>query len=246
MTAWVEVDLGPGVRAAFTTVEAGNLSLVVGDPAAATRARERLSATLGAPIAWPVQVHGSTVHLAEAPGDAVGEADAVVTGEGLGLAVLVADCVPVLLATPGGALVGAIHAGRRGVVAGVVGAAVDAMAERGAVREELRAVVGPAICGRCYEVPPELAAEVEASVPGSRSRTSWGTDSLDLPRAVIGQLRAAGVRDVVDLDLCSRTDTRFFSHRAHLAGVRPVGRIAGVVRRVAGVSAGPGGPPGLA
>ncbi len=246
MTAWVEVDLGPGVRAVFTTVEAGNLSLVVGDPAAAGSARERLSAALGAPIAWPVQVHGAVVHAARTPGDAVAEADALVTGEDVGIAVLVADCVPVLLATPTGSLVGAVHAGRRGVLGDVVGATVGAMAARGADPGTLRAVVGPAICGACYEVPAELAAEVEAQVPGTRSRTSWGTDSLDLPRAVVGQLRAAGVRDVVDLHLCTRTDPRFFSHRAHLAGNRAVGRVAGAVRRVPGVSAGHGGPAGLA
>ncbi len=148
--------------------------------------------------------------------------------------------MPVLLASADGLVVGAVHAGRRGVVAGVVAAAVEAMAAQGARREELRAVVGPAICGDCYEVPAELAGEVERSVPGTRSTTSWGTDSLDLPRAVEHQLRAAGLREVDVLHLCTWTDTRFFSHRGHLAQGRAAGRTAAVVRRVQGVSPLPG------
>lgn len=246
MSAWVEVDLGPGVLAGFTTAAAGNLSLVVGDRDAALRGRSWLAAELGGRLTWPVQVHGSSVAVVGPTDEEVGEADALVTRGGRGLAVLVADCVPVLLASPEGLVVGAVHAGRRGVTAGVVSAAVQAMVEQGAPREAIRAVIGPAICGRCYEVPDELAAQVEEIVPGSRATTSWGTDSLDLPRAVATQLRAAGVDAVHDLQLCTLTDERFFSHRGHLADGRAEGRSAAVVRHVRGVSAGPGRSAGLA
>ena len=236
MSAWVEVDLGPGVRAGFTTVEMGNLSIAVGDRTTALAARSRLAEQVGAPLVWPVQVHGATVGLVDGSGSVVGEADAMVTGTSLGLAVLVADCVPVLLAAADGTVVAAVHAGRRGVVAGVVAATVEAMVESGASRGSVRAVIGPAICGECYEVPAALADEVEAAVPGSRSTTSWGTDAVDLPRAVAAQLRDNGVREVLDLGLCTLTDARFFSHRGHLSGGRGEGRVAGVVRRLHGVS----------
>ena len=246
MSAWVEVDLGPGVLAGFTTAEAGNLSLVVGDRVTARSARAWLAAQVGGPLTWPVQVHGARVAVVGPEDDDVGEADAVVTSGDRGLAVLVADCVPVLLASHDGAVVSAVHAGRRGVAAGVVAAAVQAMVEQGARPEAVRAVIGPAVCGRCYEVPAPLAAEVEAIVPGSRSTTSWGTVSLDLPRAVATQLRAAGVGEVDDLHRCTLTDTRFFSHRGHLADGRVEGRTAAVVRRVHGVSALWGESAGLA
>lgn len=246
MSAWVEVDLGPGVRAGFTTVEAGNLSLSIGDGRAARAARSRLTAAVGVPITWPVQVHGAGVRVVEADAEEIGEVDATVTTTFRGLGVLVADCVPVLLASDDGAVVSAVHAGRRGVVAGVATAAVEAMVGLGARRGSVRAVIGPAICGRCYEVPAVLAAEVEDAVPGTRSTTSWGTDSLDLPGAVARQLLAAGLREVHDLHLCTLTDARFFSHRGHRADGRAAGRMAGVVRRVQGVSSLSGERAGLA
>jgi len=246
MTDRVEVDLGSGVRAAFTTVDFGNLSLSVGAEVPARAARTRLAAWLGSPIAWPVQVHGSAVHVVDRPGDAVAEADAVVTAAGIGLAVLVADCVPVLVADADSGVVGAVHAGRRGVVAGVVGAAIDALVGLGARRDRLRAAIGPAVCGRCYEVPGELASLVEAAVPGTRALTDWGTPSLDLPAAVSHQLRSAGVEDIQDLGLCTVTDHRFFSHRGHLAQGRAPGRVAAAIRGTHGVSALPRGAAGLA
>ena len=248
MTAWVEADLGPGVRAGFTTVDAGNLSLVVGDRAGACAGRARLARDIGAPLAWPVQVHGAAVRRVGVPGgpgeppdvlaagDAVAEADALVASGAVAAAILVADCVPVLLASADGTVVAAVHAGRRGVVSGVVPAAVEAMARAGADVPGVRAVIGPAICGRCYEVPADLAAQVDLVVPGSRSRTERGTDALDLPRAVRTQLRLAGVDQVHDVRCCTLTDERFFSHRGHLAHGRPAGRFAAAVGRVPGVS----------
>lgn len=226
MTAWLEVDLGPGVRAGFTTVAHGNLGLGVGDdPRAVARRRRAAEGLVGGPVAWARQVHGADVLVATGPGDEVAACDAMVTTGPVGLAVLVADCVPVLLAGDGAVAVA--HAGRQGLVAGVVPAVVARLAAHGS--GPLRAVIGPSICGRCYEVPQSLADQVEAELPGTASRTSWGTPALDLPAAVAAQLRAHGV-SVTSLDLCTRTDDRFYSHRATGAGVRAAGRVAGLVR----------------
>ena len=233
----LEVDLGPGVRAGFTPA-GWNLSTLVGEDAAgAASRRAALAAWAGAPLTWLRQVHGVTVHAVpgrdgRARADPAGEdptADASVSARrGTGLAVLVADCVPVLLADAAAGVVGVVHAGRQGVASGVVPAAVDALVAAGARPAGLRAVLGPAICGRCYEVPAALRDEVAALVPEAAGTTSWGTPALDLPRAVVAQLTAAGVGEVRDLALCTLADDRWYSHRGAAAG-RPAGRLAGVV-----------------
>lgn len=232
--AWVEVDLGPGVRAVFTTAP-GNLSLELGDDRAEVlRRRAALAARLAAPVAYVRQVHGAAVHMcAELPTEPgpVAEADALVTtGADVALAVLVADCVPVLLADPVARVVAAVHAGRRGLVAGVVEAALESMAALGAHPSATRAVLGPAICGACYEVPAALRDEVGSAVPGTASTTSWGTPALDLPAGVRARLAEAGVSAVADLATCTLTDPRWFSHRGSAPGERAAGRFAGAVR----------------
>lgn len=246
------VDLGPGVRAAFTLAraddpqaDAGNLSRTVGDQAGVLARRAALAAWAGAPVAYAWQVHGRGVHVVPGPADVpddgpVARADALVTvGPRVALAVLVADCVPVLLADGVAGVVGVAHAGRRGVAAGVVAAAVEAMCAEGAARDRVRAAVGPAICGHCYEVPADLREEVAAVAPAARATTSWGTPALDLPAAVRAQLADAGVGRVEQVGSCTLEDPRWFSHRAAGAtggtGVpRPEGRFGGVVRALAG------------
>ncbi|KGM09212.1 laccase [Cellulomonas bogoriensis 69B4 = DSM 16987] len=246
----VEVDLGPGVRAGFSTVglavgrgpggrpgdavSAFNLGLGLHEPDELVLARrEAVAGYLGAPLAWVHQVHGSTVHVVGEPGPGPrpsAEADGLVTTRrDVGLAVVVADCVPVLLADPGAGVSGAAHAGREGVVAGVVPAVVAAMVSAGARREHLRAFVGPAACGRCYEVPSAMRADVAARLPATASRTVLGTPALDLPAGVCSQLEAAGVGSVTALGCCTIEDQRWFSHRGTSRG-GPQGRFAGVVR----------------
>lgn len=208
-----------------------NLSLVVGnDPAAALANRERLAQWVGAPVSYARQVHGSGVHTCVRGGEPPGEADALVTADPrIAVAVLVADCVPVLVAE--GSVVAAVHAGRAGVIAGVVAAAVAAMVRLGAVPSRARAVVGPAICGSCYELPADLQAEVEAVVPGAASRTSWGTPAVDLAAAVRSQLAGCGIEQVSSVGSCTMEDPRWFSHRGWRAGaLRAEGRFAAVVR----------------
>lgn len=139
------------------------------------------------------------------------EADGLVTDvPGVALLVRVADCVPVLLADSDRGVVGAAHAGRNGLVRGVVPATVARMRHLGARR--LVAWVGPHICGRCYEVPEELRGEVVAAVPEAGSQTSWGTPAVDVGAGVTAQLLAGGV-EVVDASRCTREDEDLWSHR---------------------------------
>lgn len=231
----LEVDLGVGVRAGFTIRAGGvgigrfssaNLSEMVGDePRAVTINRARLAAWAGAPVGWHRQIHGTAVAAADEDQRA---ADAVIGGAGQPVAVLVADCLPVLLADPDVPVVAAAHAGRRGLAAGVLQATVAAMLARGARPDRIRAVVGPGICGRCYEVPAAMQYEVATAVPGTASLTRAGTTALDLPNGALTLLRDLGVGRVVDLGICTAEDPRFFSHRGDGGTVRPTGRSAGI------------------
>lgn len=253
----VAVDLADGVRASFTTSSA-NLAhhAGLGGPLVQA-ARARLEQAVGVPVAFATQVHGADVHVLRDPvpptSDDVAVADALATDrDDVALAVLVADCVPVLLADPVARVVATAHAGRQGVSAGVVAAVVEAMAGLGAHPRRVRAVVGPAACGRCYEVPAELRDEVAAAVPVAASTTSWGTPALDLPGAVTHQLSRAGVGDVRTLDACTVEDATWFSHRGATGGSRPpgapvdrpAGRFAGVVRLTPACRQGHGGRSG--
>jgi polyphenol oxidase len=171
------------------------------------------------------QVHGAEVVLATPEWPQRPHADGIVaTVPGLTLLVRAADCVPVLLVAPDEGVIGAAHSGRPGMVAGVVPATVARMRELGAGRIE--AWVGPHVCGRCYEVPEQLRAEVADVVPESFSETSWGTPSLDLGAGVGAQL---GKLDVVvhDKSRCTRESDDLYSYRRD--GDR-AGRLAGVVR----------------
>jgi purine-nucleoside/S-methyl-5'-thioadenosine phosphorylase / adenosine deaminase len=170
------------------------------------------------------QVHGTHVVVVDAPAADPPVCDALVTSAvGLPLLVRVGDCVPVVLADPDTGTVGVVHAGRVGVAAGVVPAAVRTMRSRGADRIE--AWVGPHICGGCYEVPASLRAEVAAVVPAAYACTTWGSPSLDLGAAVVVQLGSAGCA-VNDRSACTAESPSLYSHRRD--GAR-AGRSAGVV-----------------
>jgi YfiH family protein len=173
------------------------------------------------------QCHGNTVAVAEAPwnGDAP-SADAVVTSRNdLAVAALAADCVPVLLADPRAGVVAAVHAGRPGMIAGVVGAAIDVMTAQGAAVHDIVAVVGPSVCGRCYEVPEEMR-EAAAAVSRVSATVSWiGTPAIDVGAGVVDQLRQRGV-SITWVPGCTREDGNLFSHRRD----GRTGRFAGVIR----------------
>ncbi len=207
-----------------------NLSIGVGDePTAVAANRAMLAGALGlAPdaVVWMHQVHGSSVTVADGPvGGDIADTDALVTTRpGLALGVLVADCVPVLLADEQAGVIGAVHAGRLGAVAGVLPAAVQAMTDRGASAAALEVLLGPAICGGCYEVGGYVQAEVEQALPGSACRTRAGTPGVDLHRGLTGQLRALGVTSVAIDPRCTREDPDLYSHRRD----QPTGRFAAV------------------
>jgi len=201
-----------------------NLGHHVGDdPASVGRNRARLAESLGVGrVVFMHQVHGRDIAVVDGgTPDVVEGVDVLMTTTpGLAIGVLVADCVPIALVADGGAAV--VHAGRRGMQSDVVTAAVEALAAREA--GPLRAFVGPAICGRCYEVPPDMQADVAAAVPVARCTTSRGTTGLDLKAGVVSQLQRAGVVDITVDPACTAEDARYFSHRRD--GV--TGRFAGV------------------
>ena len=211
---------------AFTDTGAGNLALHVGDDAPAVmRRREELERAAGiAPrrFQYMNQVHGDHVSVVEASGEAP-TADAMVSAS-LPLAVMVADCIPLVLVGTGvaGHVLGVVHAGRPGVSAGIIPAAVEQMRAAGAT--DVRAWLGPSVCGQCYEVPAELRAEVAADVPSAWSTTSWGTPSLDLPAGAVSQLDSAGV-PVEYRGPCTLENEALFSYRRDARS----GRFAGLV-----------------
>ncbi|MFJ5231669.1 peptidoglycan editing factor PgeF [Kitasatospora sp. NPDC088391] len=208
-----------------------NLGGAVGDsPESVKQNRFFAARELGldpADVVWMNQVHGAGVAVVteRQPDGTAPTVDAVVTDRPLALAVLTADCTPVLLADPAAGVVGAAHAGRPGLAAGVVPAAVEAMRALGARPERIIAVTGPAICGRCYEVPAELRAEVAAAVPAAHAETSWGTPALDVPAGVAAQLAAAGVRQVELSSVCTLESPDHYSYRRE----QRTGRLAGYV-----------------
>jgi len=209
-----------------------NLGGAAGDDPAAVRAnRERAARSLGLDpgrVVWMNQVHGADVAVVDEPwGERPApQADAVVTARrGLALAVLTADCTPVLLADPVAGIVAAAHAGRPGMVAGVVPAAVEAMAELGAEPDRIVARTGPAVCGRCYEVPDAMRAEVAAVEPAAYAETGWGTPAVDVTAGVHAQLERLGVRDREQSPVCTIESDDHFSYRRD--GV--TGRLAGYV-----------------
>ncbi|OEV09556.1 laccase [Streptomyces nanshensis] len=210
-------DRWGGVSAA--PYESLNLGGRVGDDAAHVREnRSRAAAALGLTpdrVVWMHQVHGCDVALVGRPfGDDAPPLDAVVTQRpGLALAVLTADCTPVLLADPEAGVAGAAHAGRPGLVAGVVPALVERMRERGALPERMVARTGPAVCGECYEVPAEMRESVAAVVPEAHATTSWGTPSVDVAAGVRAQLEACGVTTLEQSEVCTMESEDHFSYR---------------------------------
>jgi YfiH family protein len=222
---WWRRDVRPGVTVAFTRADAGNLAFHVGsDDGTVARCRAELAAEAGVPsFQYMSQVHGAAAVWAGE--QAVPTADALLS-RGAPLAVMVADCVPIVLVgtfDDGAPAFAAVHAGRPGLAAGVVPTAVSELREAGA--HGLEAWIGPSICGACYEVPEAMRAEVDALVPGTAATTRWGTPALDLPAGVVGQLRDAGVTAHTEPWACTYEHGDFFSHRR----APGVGRIAGLV-----------------
>ena len=223
-----EVDPGTGALC-------GNVGMHVGDdPSLVRERRQSLAQRLGRDVVWMDQTHSIRVELLRVCGDelvnvdseaAIGhpapgewgpvDADGVVIDargcQGApALAVQTADCLPVVFSAASGQIVAAVHAGRRGFLGGILARAVERI--RSLADGPIDALIGPAICGSCYEVPAGMAEESEALMPGIRTLTSWGTSALDLPHAAASSLEALGVD--VDIDArCTREDPSLFSYR---------------------------------
>ena len=237
-------ELAPGVMFMFSGRGGGvsaapydtmNLGRSVGDDPAAVTANRRLAAQACgvAPerLTWMHQVHGSTVWHAAAvpatPGDREPpQADAMYTDvAGPVLVVQVADCGPVLLADPLARVIGAAHAGREGMASGVVTELITAMSAAGADPARMHAVIGPHICGGCYEVPEEMRARVAGKVPESGCVTRAGSPGIDIRAGVGAQLARAGVRTVTHDRRCTAESPELFSYRRD----GRTGRLAGFV-----------------
>jgi hypothetical protein len=167
-----------------------NLGLHVDDNSVdVLKNRKQLVQDFGA-VAFMSQVHGDRVVVVEAVSDIDPVADALVTGiPGITLAVQVADCIPLLLHSAHA--VAAVHVGRKGLVNGVTLRTLEVMRAMGA--EEIRAVIGPAICGTCYEVSQEIFDEVTLAHPLAASRSAHGKPALDLPAGLCEVLSKEGV-----------------------------------------------------
>lgn len=206
-----------------------NLGPHVGDsPAKVLANRQRVAELIGAGlslgrparIAWMDQVHGDRV----APADSVAtpQADALLLQRSdLGAscadaaAVMVADCLPLVLASDDGALVAAVHAGRRGAMAAIAAKTVAQMVARGAKASAIHAFIGPHICGKCYEVPADLAAQAARLSPQAASRTRQDTPAIDLEALVRSQLLEAGLpsANIASEQVCTFENKSYFSYR---------------------------------
>jgi YfiH family protein len=198
-----------------------NLGTHVGDePGDVLQNRSIVAAKFG-PTQYMNQVHGDRIALIEEVTDEIPTADALVTGiPGITLAVMVADCIPLLLKS--NESVAAVHVGRRGLVNEITRKTLSVMRDMGA--SEITAIIGPAICGGCYEVSEEIFNEVVALHPSSKSSTPAGTFALDLPAALRTVLSDEGV-SIVDQFKCTVESNEYFSYRRD--GV--TGRQAGLI-----------------
>lgn len=226
----------------FTTREGGvssgpfaslNLSSATGDdPQKVADNQRRVLGVFGhPPVAALNQIHSGIVHAVSGPGTWEGDG-LLTTTPGLLLRVGVADCYPVLLEDPATGAVGALHAGWRGVVAGILPTALERMREHyGSRMEDVRVAIGPGICGQHFQVGPEVAERfAQAGL-----ETFWpdpnvpGRYRLDLLGALKIQAAQAGILppNLWALGACTLADPRFFSHRRDQG---KTGRMWGVIQ----------------
>lgn len=208
-----------GVAAFTTGRQAGSFGLHTDEPVRKVIARwTALRIQLGGPaarLATSSQVHGSLVvrHRGEWRGWLRGEeADGHLSDErGTAMAVTVADCVPVFLAHPSGAAA-ILHSGWRGTEARIVEVAIRQLDALGLRADDLRLHCGPAICGRCYEVSPEVYGRLTGQLTDRPT-------TVDLRAIIAAHAHVLGVREISISALCTRCDNdRFYSHRAGDAG----------------------------
>jgi polyphenol oxidase len=205
-----------GIRAFTTTRNAGTFSLSSTEPVNEVMARwtavQHEIADTARRLASIRQVHGTRVlvHTGGWEGwlRSADEADGHIASEkGIALAVGIADCVPVFIAHPSG-VVALVHSGWRGTAAGITAEALAALARNGLPPDELAIHLGPAICGRCYEVSAEVREQLTRH-PANRA------GHVDLRSLIAEHATEIGVQKITVSSFCTRCDNdRFFSHRA--------------------------------
>jgi YfiH family protein len=206
----------------FSTNALGTVGLThAPDPVPVLASRRAFARAVGIgdePLTTAGAVHGSTVARVDEPRDVVQSVDGLVTNQrGVALFATFADCYPIVLWDPVKRSVGLAHAGWRGTVAGVAKAAVKALYdEYGSAPENIRAGIGPGICGDCYEVGAEVASQFDARFV----RPSGDRFLLDLAAANRALLEEAGVTEVHVLGLCTKETDFLPSHRRNPDGTR--------------------------
>ena len=197
-------------RLLFTAREFGSLA----DPVSSDNL-ERLSKLVAKPIQIMTQNHGNQVCVID-QSISPPVADAIVTcSKDIALAVRVADCMPLLLYSNN--VVAAVHVGRKGLMNQVAVNAVAQMRKLGA--KELIGVVGPHICGNCYEVGADIFTEVTSAYPATFKKQNY----LDLYAGLVSQLPEIKLSNI---GICTKENTDYFSYRAHGEGGRQVGVIS--------------------
>ena len=213
-----------GVVSYVSTVAHGNLAFHAGDTSQVAGNRQRLLQLAGLhnPPLWLDQVHGRRVVVAESCDEVFPKADAAYTAEAARpLVIMVADCLPVLLAARNGLEIAAVHAGWRGLCAGVIPAAVRQFKSK-----EVIAWLGPAI-GACHYEVDGVVRQAFDSATGFREGRDKEHWMMDLAGIASMQLAAAGVKDVFHSGICTFCDERFYSHRRDPKG----GRFAALICR---------------
>jgi YfiH family protein len=209
-----------GIRAFTTTRDSGNFSLSSKEPVDEVIGRwtalQREMSDTARRLVSIRQVHGTRVlvHVGGWEGwlRAGEEADGHIAAEkGIALAVGIADCVPVFIAHPSG-VIALLHSGWRGTAARITSEAIAALARQGLAPDELAIHLGPAICGRCYEVSTEVREQLTGE-PATRP------GKVDLRSLIAEHAAETGVQKITVSSFCTRCDNdRFFSHRAGDAG----------------------------
>jgi len=199
-----------------------NLAQHVNDDASAVLRNRELIAQQHGPTMYMNQVHGNTVEVVVEHSDLSPTCDALVTTvPGITLAVMTADCIPLLLSSNN--VIAAVHVGRRGLVNGVAGKTVQVMRDLGAT--SITAKLGPSICGTCYEVDQKTFDEVVTGFALARSQSGRGTLALDLAKALVAELQELSIDSTCDMR-CTFEDANLFSYRKS----HRTGRQAGLIR----------------
>lgn len=226
------------LKAAFTSRYGGvssppydswNSAFHVGDnPSDVQANRNLLEAELGTSPAWMNQIHGSNVAWAS-PRQTFDDTDGLIIDldrikeDKAAACVMVADCIPLVLISTDKPRAAVVHVGRAGFMLNIAAKAVSKL------DSEAIAVLGPSICGSCYEVSEGLRAQAAEIAHEAASVTSWGTPAIDIRAGLVQQLRDAGVEEIQRVDRCTYEDDNYFSYRRACGqGDGRTGRFLGV------------------